>query len=208
MTNKLVLNIGINDADYVTVKEEKINGKRKVVWRCPYYVRWYNLISRCYSTATLQKNPTYIGCTVCEEWLTFSNFKAWMETQDWENKQLDKDLKILGNMVYSPETCLFISFELNKFLNENQNNRGDYPIGVYLKSENRYGSQCGKTHLGYYDTAFDAHQRWLSEKINRIDKFIEVSENEIKHALIKFKSILQYHVENGIIFKGIKYEIH
>ncbi len=58
---ELVLDIGINDADYSISKEEIIDGKRKVTWRCPYYVRWYNLLSRCYSKAALKKTSSVYG---------------------------------------------------------------------------------------------------------------------------------------------------
>jgi hypothetical protein len=129
-----------------------------------------------------------------------------METQDWEGKQLDKDLKVLGNMVYSPDTCLFISPDLNRFLNENHNSRGEFPIGVYLKSEGRYGCICGKKYHGYFDTILDSHLQWISEKIKYIDEFIETSDNDVKIALENFKSVLQYHLENSIIFEGRKNE--
>ena len=40
MKTKLVYGVGINDADYVLTKQEKVNGKWKIVWSCPYYERW------------------------------------------------------------------------------------------------------------------------------------------------------------------------
>ena len=94
---KLVFGVGINDADYVIDKRinASLPGERrsqKVLWACPYYSRWKDVLSRCYAAYHLLKRPNYFDCTVCEEWLLFSNFKKWMEQQDWEGKQLDKDL--------------------------------------------------------------------------------------------------------------------
>lgn len=74
-TRKLVHGVGINDADYVTQKLETIgyvNGKRKQkrVWICPFYRTWSNMLDRCYSFKYQERNKTYIGCTVTDEWLT------------------------------------------------------------------------------------------------------------------------------------------
>jgi len=101
---KLVYGVGINDADYVTQKWETIsyvNGKQKqnLVWECHYYRTWCGMLMRCYSAKHQERNPTYKGCSVSEEWLRFSNFKSWMERQDFEGMQLDKDLLFEGNKV-------------------------------------------------------------------------------------------------------------
>lgn len=110
---KLIYGIGINDADYPLYITETINGKSKIIWNCPYYLRWKNMMQRVYSEKCRHKYPTYKDCTVCDEWLYFSNFKAWMEMQDWEGKCLDKDILHKGNKVYSPETCVFVPHIVN-----------------------------------------------------------------------------------------------
>ena len=80
-SKKLVYGIGINDADYAVTEWEtiEVNGKRKkkLVWGCPYYRTWKDMLRRCYSTKFQETNPTYIGCSVSDEWLTFSVFKSW-----------------------------------------------------------------------------------------------------------------------------------
>jgi len=53
------------------------------------------MLTRCYYQKRLDIRPSYEECIVCEEWLTFSNFKKWTEQQDWEDKQLDKDFFVL-----------------------------------------------------------------------------------------------------------------
>ena len=108
---RLVYGVGINDADYVVQKWETIgyvNGKQKqkLIWICPYYSAWKSMLKRCYSSKYQDKRPTYKGCSVSDEWLTFSVFKVWMEKQDWEGKQLDKDLLFEGNKIYSADTCV------------------------------------------------------------------------------------------------------
>ena len=132
---RLVNGVGVNDADYVVEKLETtgyVNGKQKqkLVWYCPHYRAWRGMLSRCYSAKYQEKQPTYIGCSVSEEWLTFSNFKAWMEKQKWEGMHLDKDLLIEGNKIYSADTCVFVSPLVNTFINDQMAKRGEWLIGV------------------------------------------------------------------------------
>lgn len=157
----LIYGVGINDADYV------VKGKSG---SCPYYVKWSSMIERCYSERELNEYPSYQGCKVCEPWLTFSNFKAWMETQDWEGKHLDKDLLGDGTL-YSPETCCFILPATNMFLTERQNDRGKYLLGVHLhKGSGKFRSWCNnpytkkQEHLGLFESEIEAHLAWKAKK--------------------------------------------
>lgn len=129
--------VGINDADYEVKKSKKMNGKWKIVWMCPYYDRWTSMLSRCYSKKLQETHPTYKGCSVCDEWLRFSNFKKWMEEQNWEGRQLDKDFLFENNKVYSPSTCLFIPNKLNSFIITSGKARGEYPLGVHYMKKAR-----------------------------------------------------------------------
>lgn len=107
---KLIHGVGINDAGYnISISTRLPNGRRQEQ-RCPYYKRWVNMLTRCYSKAEQARNPCYIGCVVCPEWLTFSNFKRWMEQQDWKGKELDKDKHGDGKL-YSPTTCEFLTYQ-------------------------------------------------------------------------------------------------
>ena len=174
---KLVCGVGINDADYVVEKRETIgyvNGKRKqkLVWICPYYETWKSMIERCYSAKYQERRPTYKGCSVSEEWLTFSNFRAWMVTQDWEGKSLDKDLLVEGNKIYGPETCVFVSPMVNSFTTDSGAARGKWLIGVcWVKGANKFKSQCRNPftkrpeYLGYFTCEQEAHEAWLKRKI-------------------------------------------
>ena len=95
----LVHGVGIDDSDYFP--ETK-----------PIRSKWASMIERCYAG----KTKNYSDVFVCDEWLTFSNFKKWMEKQDWKNKSLDKDVMIIGNKTYSPEGCCFIPREINSLI--------------------------------------------------------------------------------------------
>lgn len=158
----LVQGVGINDADYAV--EQVINGKRVP---CPFYKRWKNMIQRCYSPKYQERKPTYVGCSVDPDWLTFSNFKNWMITQGWEGKQLDKDILIEGNKVYSADTCAFVTSGVNNFLLDCAKTRGSLPLGVSLH-QGKYLARCSddgiQVKLGYYDSLEEAYVAWVAYK--------------------------------------------
>lgn len=72
---------------------------------------WSHMIERCYSKKYHVKQPTYKGCSICEDWHNFTNFLSWYDENyptDGKTYQLDKDILVQGNKVYSPETCCFV----------------------------------------------------------------------------------------------------
>jgi len=180
-----VLGIGINNADYQV--QPTVDNKQML---CPHYRTWKGMLERCYCTKYLQKFPTYKGCSVCVAWLTFSNFKSWMESQDWEGKELDKDILIRGNKQYSPETCIFISQEINKLVNKQLNTSGKYLLGVsWNKSSKKFIAQCsvnGKVQfLGKFISEFEASKVYLAFKRKRIIMIANQQENiKLKNALL------------------------
>lgn len=173
----LVCGVGVNDAPYIVDVRQLVGyvgGRRKyrVVWTCPYYRTWANMLSRCYNIGYQKKSPTYVDCSVCEEWQLFSNFRSWMEQQDWEGKQIDKDILSPKNRVYGPEVCVFVSKQVNIFVTERGASRGEWPIGVYWnKNKQRFNAQCNnpiskkRENLGYFTCPEEAHQTWLKRKL-------------------------------------------
>lgn len=173
---KLVLGVGINDAPY------KINlTKDGKTYKCPFYISWHNMLKRCYCEDYKKQNPAYRECSVCEEWLIFSNFRKWMVKQDWKGKALDKDLLIPGNKVYSEKTCLFISQAINNLIFQ-----GD---GFwYDASRNKYQAKLkskGKTkHLGRFKTKLEATTKYFEAKVKELKLAAEQELNSvIKNAL-------------------------
>lgn len=195
--NQLVRGVGLNDAGYAIQKIEYITldgkRKRKLVWSCPYYASWCAMLKRCYSKNKLKDYPSYSDCHVCPDWLLFSNFKKWMQTQDWEGKQLDKDLLIRDNKLYSPETCCFISRKVNGFMVEQNSSRGEWPLGViWHKRDEKFMAKCNNPftrkseHFGYFDDPLVAHKAWLTRKLELAKELSKtISDPDIAEALIK-----------------------
>lgn len=178
---RLVYGVGNNDANY------SVTG-------CPYYERWKKLLMRCFCPKYLDKQPTYVGCTIEESWKTFSVFKSWMEQQDWQNKELDKDLLCFGNKHYGPTTCLFVPKALNLLLCLRGNDRGPYPLGVskiVMRGAHSYfQARCsfyGKTRrIGLFKTINEASAAYKQAKLAYIAELAAAEPDpRIKHALLR-----------------------
>lgn len=139
----------------------------------PEYDQWKNMIARCYSS---HHQPAYSGCTVCDEWLSFTSFLAWLRTKDWKGKSMDKDIIVIGNLVYSPSTCLFVHKKVNVFFKRNSNStKCDLPCGVYRSNDGKRFVSHGQDenlkqiNLGTTDAAIVSHKRWQENKIVRLN---------------------------------------
>ena len=73
------------------------------------YSLWTNIVQR-------HKSLGYHDVKVCEEWRESWVFLQWYARNYVEGYELDKDLKVPGNRLYSPDTCLFIPRTLNRKL--------------------------------------------------------------------------------------------
>lgn len=195
---KLVHGKGLNDADYVTQKflTSYENGKKKnkLIWSCPFYVKWRSMLERCYCIKFQQRggNGRYAECDVCDDWLRFSTFKSWMQQQDWEGKQLDKDILVPHNKLYSPSTCAFVDKRVNLFVNDRAAYRGTLLIGVSIcPMSGRFKSACsgrdgGLQYLGLFDTELEAHKAWLAFKLEQAKILAaEQSDPRVAKALIE-----------------------
>jgi len=180
-----VFGVGINDSNYLI--KVRVDGD---ILMCQFYKRWTGMLSRCYDKVTQRRQPTYAGCTVCNEWLTFSNFKKWMKMQDWEGMHLDKDILVPGNKEYSPKTCAFISPATNNLLVASAAANGEYPLGVfYNKKKNRfqvYVGFCGnQKFVGIFNNVENAKDAWLKAKADCIEHAALLqTDSRVKKALM------------------------
>jgi len=208
---KLVYGVGINDADYAITENIVVDGKNIQMWICPFYRRWKSMLGRCYGQKPLSKNPSYNGCYVLPQWHYFMTFRSWMEKQDWQGKELDKDLLVPGNKIYGPESCVFISQGLNKFLTEVKPSISRYPVGVTFKKRlNKFQAQCHdiiqdkNQYLGLYETAQEAHQAWLSFKLEQAKILAgQQSDPRVAEALIsRYKNYQSLDREANLAYNG------
>ena len=142
---------------------------------CPYYQTWKRVLERTISPTRDKVYPSYMGVTLFEGWLKLSSFKAWMETKNWLNLEIDKDLLVQGSKQYSPTTCTFVPEKINLLLGTSDGKRGIYPLGVSLHNNgvNKYISRCSGKYLGLYATPEEAHKAWQVQKSKDIVEAVE-----------------------------------
>lgn len=160
--NKLVSGVGINDYDgNVYIHRQAISS----------YNCWRDMLQRCYSPICQIKHQSYIGCSVCDEWKYFSNFKKFYDLNYRNGFDLDKDILIEGNKIYSPETCVFVPQYINLLLVDCKAASGDLPLGV-MANHHSYLAHCcdyNKRITKTFKTIEEA-QNWYSITKKRIVK--------------------------------------
>lgn len=135
------------------------------------YQAWYNILERCYNPKFHLMHPTYIGCVIADEWRDYQDFAEWFEGHEYSGLgyQLDKDLLIPNNKIYSSNTCRFVPRELNTLLTDRSLNRGALPQGVTLfKESGKYLADIRingkKKHLGLFVHLQDACDAYILAK--------------------------------------------
>lgn len=160
---RLVYGVATNsEGRYRTV----IDGKRTKA-----YNAWKGILKRSYCPKFQIKQPTYIGCSVHNDWLEYQEFAEWHASHEYSDKdyQLDKDLLVPNNKVYAPDKVCFVPQELNSLLLDNRAIRGEYPQGVcFHKPLGKFLARLkvnGKQkHLGCFDCPQEAHQAYVVAK--------------------------------------------
>ena len=173
------------------------NGKKT---KC--YKVWHSMLTRCYDSKVKRNYPTYKGCIVCTEWHNFQAFAEWYNDNYYEIPGevmcLDKDILFKGNKTYSPETCIFVSNEINALFIKGNKDRGALPIGVsYHKKGNVYISRCNfgnkLKHLGYFDNPEKAFNAYKTAKENYIKEVADKYKEYIPQKL--YCAMYNYEVE-------------
>ncbi|AUR88987.1 hypothetical protein NVP1231O_35 [Vibrio phage 1.231.O._10N.261.49.F8] len=130
----------------------KVNGKTT-----REYTSWINMISRCYSKSTQDRHPTYIGCTVCDEWHNYQVFAEWYTNHlptGIGKFEVDKDIINPGNKIYSPEMCTIASARENRNESNLRNTTREYtvvdPSGdtLVIVNMSKFSRERGLRHSG------------------------------------------------------------
>lgn len=166
----MILGVGINDANYVVNKGGRANHTL-----CHIYSAWHNMLKRCYSKETQKNMPTYKGCSVCDDWLLFSNFKEWMEANNYKGEHLDKDILKEGNKIYSPNTCYLVSNRVNNLARSLL-----VVCGANLhKPTGKYRAYFKGMHLGLYKLKREALMVCAEVKIKIILSDKEIASDKV-----------------------------
>lgn len=180
---RIIYGVGINDLKCMGKAEKS------------YHI-WRQILFRCYSKYTW-KRKTYIGCTVCDEWKYYSNFKRWFDKNYVEGWCLDKDILVNGNKEYAPDKCCFVPNEINVIFNRHQGQRSKTGImgvqlfkGKYVVFLSKYGVNRQR---GSFDNIIDAMNFYKLER-----------EKYIREVADKWKDKISPNVYNAIM----RYEVN
>lgn len=184
--------LGINDGKYPTNRHHK---------PLKEYALWYGMLGRCYDEKVRDNYKTYEGCTVSDLFLNYTYFYEWCNSQIGFNcvdYQLDKDIILKGNKIYTDSYCAFVPKRINVLFTKSNNARGEYPIGVsYSKLHNKYKAQCRNIdnkviHLGLF---YDTNAAFYAYKIFKENVIKEVACKYIDHIDIKvYNALMEYTV--------------
>ena len=165
------------------------------------YGLWKNMLRRCYSDTYKKKYPTYEGCKCSENFKSYEYFYEWCHNQIGfgnEGFELDKDLLVKGNKVYSEDSCIFIPTEINTLLVKSTASRGEHLIGVYWSNTNKAfvarvnKSKGGSEYLGLFNTEIEAFNAYKTAK----ESFVKEQANKWKSQidLRAYDALMNYTV--------------
>lgn len=181
-------------------------GKYRATGNREYYL-WKAMLARCYELPRPLNHAKYEGCTVSENFKSYSFFYEWcnrqisFKSEDEKGNywHLDKDLLVKGNKFYSENTCVFVPLKINLLLTKREAKRGDYCIGVRLhKRDNVYKARCNNgtgvsKYLGYFATEQEAFQAYKTYKEALIKEVAEKYKDQLDTRA--YQALLNYTVE-------------
>lgn len=155
---------------------------------------WSSMLERCYSEAHSHYGA-YGGRGVYVDgyFHNFQNFAAWcndqkgFKLQGWE---LDKDILVPGNKVYSANTCCFLPSKINSAFIKGKVKVGSLPTGVVESPHGgrKFRAQANGIKLGNYFTVKEAFVAYK-----------EYKESSVKALLSDYKDLLDNRVVESIM---------
>ena len=187
-----VYGIGVVGAKYpITINDVKTKE----------YKLWCHMLERCYSDTSKKRNPTYIGCEVSDNFKSYEYFYEWCHKQigfGVEGFELDKDLLVKGNKLYSENVCIFIPAEINSVLTKSTASRGKHLIGVHWHSKsNAFMAQVNRgkgkpEYLGIFNTELEAFNAYKIAKEIYVKELAEKWKSQIDE--IAYNALMSYKV--------------
>ena len=144
----------------------------------------------------------YENCVIGKTWeKDHEKLYTWYRNNyytlpDGEPINIDKDILIPNNRIYSEDTCLLVPERINKFfINIHGTKKNGMPVGVTLdKKSQKYKASIYKNKksikLGTYGTPQEAHDAWRKAKIEHLLELIEhykdIVPSEVTEAMMQW----------------------
>lgn len=190
---------------------------RDVSSKC--YKTWKHMLDRAlfHYKYGHEIRTNYDDTSVCDEWRNYNIFKKWFEENYYELEnervELDKDILIKGNKIYSPSTCIFVPQKINSLLinkskttidkrrkEKNTDELGNkLPIGItWRKDKRKYRASLNIGHgkvvnLGSFNTIEEAFDVYKTEKEKRIKQVANEYKEYIPEKL--YDALYNYKIE-------------
>ena len=191
---KLIYGVGLNDLTEPTRYSKGVNTKE--------YNLWLQMLRRCYSETALKRNPTYKDCYVSENWLKFAEFaKEVRELKGFGNidYELDKDLIIQNNKLYSVDTVCFLPKSLNSALTLPNFKNKDLPCGVTYFDGKYWSRLSPLNHRKAHSTPEEAFEVYKEVKENYIRSMADTWKGKIDQRA--YEALANYEFPRMFIIK-------
>lgn len=197
VVNGMVRNVNSKDVFGIGYFGEKTEPYSKKTYDC-----WYNMLERCYSP-NRKDYEAYKDCEVCEEWHCFQNFAKWWNEVfyiiDGESMEIDKDILIKGNKLYSPNTCSIVPKRINLLFSRSHEKR-DLPVGVKLGKNSKYtvrvtNAQGKRVYIGEFKNESEAFLAYKKAKEEVIKEVAELYKPLIPEEV--YKGMINYKINDS-----------
>ena len=199
MKVKLVRGVGVNEKLYPSCENNK---------PVLEYSLWQHMLYRC-TERYWAKYPTYAGVTCSENFKSYSYFYEWCNRQvgfksideKGKNWNLDKDILVKNNKVYSEDICVFVPTKINSLLTKSNKARGGQPIGVsFYKNFNKFRAACNdgcgtQIYLGSFNSPLEAFQTYKAFKEGVIKQIADKYKPKLDSRV--YQALLNYEVEQN-----------
>ena len=175
----------------------RVDGKHTKEYRL-----WNNMLKRCYSVGCQKVRPTYIDCSVSENFRYLQYFKEWCNNQigfnsvDEKGKPfaLDKDILVKGNRVYNEDVCVFVPQEVNLLFVKREKSRGDCPIGVrFYKGSGMFRAIYNHKQSEHFKTPEEAFCVYNEAKEAYVKEVANKWKDQIDPRV--YEALMKYQVE-------------
>lgn len=167
------------------------NGKKV---NTPAYEVWLGKIKTCYWETKRKHLYKDQGVTVCNEWHNFQNFAKWFYIQVklyGKGGSVDKDLLLLGNREYSPDSCAYVPPAVNSlFTGASGNISGVHWCNTQQKwvaqiqrGELTATGKSKQSYLGRFDCKQTADAAYYSAKLAHVKSVVLKYQDQIPPAL-------------------------
>lgn len=224
MSLKLIQGFGINNSTYpISYRPDKSHRSKSIIDL--YYSRWQTMLTR---VSNPLRYPTYAGCSVSEDFRFFMDYREWCLENGLceENRkfvEVDKDILITGNKVYSKLGCCIVSGEMNRLLTTSSALDTTGLLGVTRKKRSKtdfvYFARLSRNgrceHVGTYRSELEAHKNWQVAKAKHILEVTSNYESFSEYAKIPYREdvvsimnnvaqTLMCHAESGKLTTKLK----